>query len=80
MTCALQSDHAGPRGSSGIPPKISSRSRILKRVLHAISGWDQAQADQEIGRMLTRSGGRLTDDLERRMMQRVMTSNWGSHG
>jgi hypothetical protein len=36
----------------------------------------QRRADRQIAGFIARSGGRLTDDLERRMMQRLTTSDW----
>ena len=36
----------------------------------------QAQADREIARFLARSGGRLTDDMERRLTEHLLSRNW----
>ena len=36
----------------------------------------QRQADKAIARFIANAGGRLTDDIERRMMQRLTTSDW----
>jgi hypothetical protein len=79
MTCALPGDDfktcvhgemlANTCGANG-------KSGILRRTIHAFSAWNQSQADQEMGRLLTRSGGRLTDDIERRAMERAMSSNF----
>jgi hypothetical protein len=52
------------------------KTAILRRILNFLSTWDQKQKDREIERLLARSGGRVTDALERRMMQRAMDSNW----
>jgi MFS family permease len=49
---------------------------ILRRILGFLSTWDQKQKDEEIGRMIARSGGRLTDELERRIIERAMASDW----
>jgi hypothetical protein len=49
---------------------------ILRRSLNRISAWDRSQKDPEIGRLIASSGGRLTDDLERRIMERAMTVNF----
>jgi hypothetical protein len=79
MTHTLQSDDFRPRVGSGIASKLHSAGRrdsILRRVLNSISSWDQRQADEEIGRLLARTGGRLTDDVERRMIQSATTTDW----
>jgi hypothetical protein len=83
MIYALQSDDLRRCVSREIPSKTRGAGRkggMLRRLLHLISEWDQTQADQAIGRSLIRSGGRLTDDLERRMMQRATATDWGVHG
>jgi hypothetical protein len=49
---------------------------ILRRILGFLSEWDQKQKEQEIGHMIARSGGRLTDELERRIVERVMATDW----
>ena len=49
---------------------------ILRRIVDAIAQSRQRQADREIAGFIARSGGQLTDEVERRMMQRVTTSDW----
>jgi hypothetical protein len=49
---------------------------LLRRVFDAVFESRQRQADKEIARFIANSGGRLTDDLERRMMARLTTSDW----
>lgn len=51
----------------------------LRRSLNRISAWDRSQRDPEIGRLIASSGGRPTDDLERRIAERAMTVNFGVH-
>jgi hypothetical protein len=73
-------NNAEVRSCAGIESasrQSGTRGGILQRVLSSISEWDRTQADQEIGRFLTRSGGRFTDDVERQMMQRATLSSWG---
>jgi hypothetical protein len=63
-------------------PSTTVRGRkalILHRILDFLSAWDQKQKDWEIERLLARSGGRFTDALERRILQREMTSDWSVH-
>src|SRR5215470_17622445 len=55
-----------PRGEPG----------ILRRIVHAMFESRQRQADREIARFLARSGGRLTDDVERRLTGHLLSHNW----
>jgi hypothetical protein len=55
------------------------KALILRRILDFLSVCDQKQKDEEIGRLLASSGGRFTDALERRILQREMTSDWSVH-
>ncbi len=58
--------------------EAARKAGVLRRLLDAVFQSRQRQADQEIARFIARSGGRLTDDLERQIMQRLMTSSWGA--
>jgi hypothetical protein len=49
---------------------------ILRRILNFLSAWDQKQKDREIERLIARSGSRFTDELERRITQGKITSDW----
>jgi hypothetical protein len=49
---------------------------ILRRVLKFLSAWDQRQKDREIERLIASSGGRITDELERRIVERLVASDW----
>jgi hypothetical protein len=57
---------------------ISKKTSVLRRIIDAIYESPQRQADREIGCLIERSGGRLTDDLERRMMRRLSTWDWNA--
>jgi len=52
-----------------------SKPGILRRIVQAMFEWRQAQADREIARFLARSGGRLTDDMERRLTEHLLSRN-----
>ena len=54
----------------------ANKAGVLRRIFDAISEPRQKQADRDIARLLARSGGRLTDDMEREMTQRLLTGNW----
>jgi hypothetical protein len=50
---------------------------ILRRILDAFMQSRQKGIDRQIARFLAaRSGSTLTDDLEREISQRLLTSNW----
>jgi hypothetical protein len=65
------------RGGRCTPASNSPASKpgILRRIVHAMFEWRQAQADREIARFLARSGGRLTDDMERRLTKHLLSRN-----
>jgi hypothetical protein len=52
------------------------KTPIFRRILNFLSACDQKQKDREIGRLISRSGGRFTDELERRIVQGEITSDW----
>ena len=52
------------------------KSGLLWRIVDAMFESRQRQSEREVESYIARSGGRLTDDLERRMMRRLTTSNW----
>jgi hypothetical protein len=68
------------RGAKTASRTVNRRkTSILRRILNRLSAWDQKQKEREIGHLLARSGGRFTDALERRIMQREMGSDWSVH-
>ena len=48
---------------------------LLRRIVRAMVESRQRQTDREIARFLARSGGRLTDDMERRLTQYLLSRN-----
>jgi hypothetical protein len=64
-------DKASTRTNAG-----ANKSGVLRRIFDAIFESRQKQADRDIARYLARSGGRFTDDIEREITQRLLTSNW----
>lgn len=63
----------------GVAP-ATPRAGVLRRILDALVESHQRQADKEMARFIAGSGGRLTDDIERRMMGRLTTSGWNARG
>jgi hypothetical protein len=55
---------------------VANKAGILLRIFNSIFESRQSQAERDIARFITRSGGRLTDDIEREMTQRFLTGNW----
>jgi len=54
----------------------ANKAGLLRRIFEAVFESRHRQADKEIARFIAKAGGRLTDDLERRMMARLTTSDW----
>ena len=48
---------------------------ILRRILNFFSAWDRKQREREIARLIARSGGRFTDELERRISDEMVAGN-----
>ena len=56
---------------------VRKKSGFLRRIFDAFMQSRQRDVDRQIARFLAaRSGGTLTDGLEREISQRLMTSNW----
>jgi hypothetical protein len=66
-------DKASTRGNA-----VANKAGVLRRIFEAIFESRQKQTDQDIARFLARSGGRLTDDIERVMTQRLLTGHWNA--
>jgi hypothetical protein len=63
---------AGSAASSG---DGDYKPGLLRRIVRAMVESRQRQTDREIARFLARSGGRLTDDMERRLTQHLLSRN-----
>ena len=68
------SHYAGDKGTR--ERAAAGKAGLLRRVFDAVFESRQRHADREIARFIANAGGRLTDDLERRMMARLTTSDW----
>jgi hypothetical protein len=68
-------DHpAGHRGCAG-RTAVERVLGLLRRVFDAVTRSRQRHVNEDIARYLQQSGGRLTDEIEREMMQQL-TRNW----
>ncbi len=66
------SDRTAPV-ANGVGAKLARLARLLS---DAFAAGRQRQVDREIARVLARSGGRITDSIEREMMQKALASDW----
>ena len=62
--------------TSGGGKTVANKPGLLRRILNAIFELHQKQTDRDVARFFIRSGGRLTDELEREMTQRLFKGNW----
>jgi hypothetical protein len=49
---------------------------VARRLSNALAAQRRSEVDRGIARLLAQSGGRLTDSLEREIMQKVFASDW----
>jgi hypothetical protein len=63
---------------AGLP--VEEKPSVLRRVFDAFVGSRQRDVDRQIaGFLAARSGGRLTDSLEREISQHLLTSGWSTN-
>ena len=75
---AHPSDFPGYHGRAATSPdSVRAKPGILRRILDAIGAASERQSEREIARFIARRGARITDEVEREIGRRVMTSNWG---
>jgi len=65
-------DRAAPV-ANGVGAKLK---RLARRLTGALAAQRQRELDREIARLLARSGGRITDSMEREMMRKALASDW----
>jgi hypothetical protein len=51
-------------------------ARLARRLTYALIQQRQREVDREIAGALARSGGRITDSMEREIMQKALASDW----
>ena len=79
MSCTT---HTGDFGLSGnrTTRVANSIGERLARLIYGLSdvpaAQRQRQVDREIAGLLARSGGRITDSMEREMMEKALASDW----
>ncbi len=65
-------DRAAPV-ADGVGAKLK---RLARRLTGGLTARRQSEVDREMARLLTRSGGRITDSMEREMMSKALASDW----
>ena len=76
MTHSGDFDPCGDRAApvaNGVGAKLRELARHLTDALEARR---RSEVDREIARLLAQSRGRLTDSMEREIMQKVFASDW----
>jgi hypothetical protein len=66
------SERAAPV-ANGIGAKLK---KLAPRLTDALAQQRQREVDREIAHVLARSGGRITDSMEREMMRITLESDW----
>ena len=51
-------------------------ARLARHLTDALVHQRQREVDREIAPILARSGGRITDSMEREIMQKALGSDW----
>jgi hypothetical protein len=59
--------------ANGVGAKLE---RLARRLTGALEARRRSEVEREIAGLLAQSGGRLTDSLEREIMQKVFASDW----
>ena len=49
---------------------------LLRRLIGAMIGSRERQVDREVAQFIARTGGRLTDETERQITDRLITGRW----
>jgi hypothetical protein len=55
---------------------VAKTAGVLRRLVDGFLGWRQKEVDRQMAHFLARSGGMFTDEIERDMTDRLLTSNW----
>jgi hypothetical protein len=80
MSYAAHHKDFGSLVPNQVPEKaaaVAKKPGVLRRIFDAFMQTRQRDVDRQVARFLAaRSGGTLTDNLEREISQRLLTSNW----
>ena len=64
--------HSGFAGLSASAKRNAEQPGLLRRIYDSVVQSHERRANRDVADFIERSGGRLTDDLERQMTQRFM--------
>jgi hypothetical protein len=66
------------RRGAAVPARSAAAPRpgLLKRIADAVFESRRRQAERDIARFVASTGGRITDDIERQMTQRLVGGDW----
>jgi hypothetical protein len=70
--CGVCGGRAAPV-ADGVGAKLK---RLARRLTYTLAAQRQREADREITRLLSHSGGRITDSMEREIMEKALASDW----
>jgi hypothetical protein len=79
MSCTTHTGDFGLLGgrTARVANSIGARlARLVHRLSDAPAAQRQREVDREIALLLARSGGRITDSMEREIMEKALTSDW----
>jgi hypothetical protein len=77
MSCTTHSFGLSGARTAPVANGIGVRlARLVRRLSDVPGARRQSQVDREIAAFLARSGGRLTDSMEREMMDKALASDW----
>lgn len=65
-----------PQYHGGTQHHASGKPGILRRLYQALHAYRQREADRQVAAFIARSGGRLTDSVERELADRMFTGDW----
>ncbi len=76
MTHSRDFQHCGD-GAAPVATSVGAKiAGLARRMGDAIRAQRRREVDREIECILARSGGRITDSMEREIMRKVFASDW----
>jgi hypothetical protein len=68
---ARKASHKGETGET-----VAKKRGLVRQIFDALMRSPQRDVDRQISRFLAQSGRAFSDDLEREITRRLLTSNW----
>jgi len=76
MTYLARPDEFIPSRPADSAGGVARRPGLLRRIYAAMQRSRQTQAERVVAAYLESTGGRFTDDIERRLTERLITGSW----